>query len=85
METKIFKCFIASPSDVQTERDICDEVFSEINESIGNKQGFRIESVKWERDAIPAFGSDGQEVINHKNTQKNCTKTIFTTQIITMV
>lgn len=68
METKIFKCFIASPSDVQTERDICDEVFSEINESIGNKQGFRIESVKWERDAIPAFGSDGQEVINQQLT-----------------
>lgn len=64
METRIYKCFIASPSDVQEERKVCDTVFSEINKTIGEQKGFRIESVKWEEDAVPDFSSDSQDVIN---------------------
>ena len=50
MEVVIYKCFIASPSDTQEERDICDKVFLEINKSLGEHLGFRIESKKWEKD-----------------------------------
>jgi hypothetical protein len=66
MEAKIYKCFIASPSDTKEERKICDKVFLEINKGIGNTFGFRIESWKWERDSRPAFGKDGQAVINEQ-------------------
>ena len=66
MEVKIFKCFIASPSDTQAERDLCDEVFKQLNETLGQQLNFRIESKKWERDARPSFGQDGQAVITEQ-------------------
>jgi hypothetical protein len=61
---KIYKCFIASPSDTHIERNACDEVFQEINKSLGDHHRFRIESVKWETDSRPDVGKDGQDVIN---------------------
>ena len=64
MNAKIYKCFIASPSDTHAERAACDAVFSEINSTLGESFKFRVESVKWENDAIPAFGEDGQHVLN---------------------
>ncbi len=68
MDNKIelYKCFIASPSDTSKEREACDEVFNEINKTIGDKFKFRIESVKWEKDARPAFGKTPQDVINEQ-------------------
>lgn len=64
MKANIYKCFIASPSDTQKERDLCDTVFKEINDTLGQQLNFRIESRKWENDARPSFGTDGQAVIN---------------------
>jgi hypothetical protein len=64
MDTKIYKCFIASPSDTNSERSICDKVFCEINKSLGEMYNFRIESLKWENDVRPTFGEEGQDVIN---------------------
>ncbi len=64
MNTKILTCFVASPSDTSKEREACDEVFDEINSGIGKAHNFRIESVKWEKNAYPDFGSDGQNVLN---------------------
>jgi hypothetical protein len=66
MDTKIYKCFIASPSDTNNERNICDKVFEEINKSLGEMYNFRIESLKWENDVHPSFGADSQEVINQQ-------------------
>lgn len=66
MQARIFKCFIASPGDTTTEREICDEVFNTINTTIGQSLNFRIESKKWENDARPSFGLDGQDVINRQ-------------------
>ncbi|MBW0178184.1 hypothetical protein [Sediminibacterium sp.] len=64
MATKIYKAFIASPSDTQHERDICDKVFSEINSGIGSIFNFRIESLKWENNVRPTIkDKDGQSVI----------------------
>lgn len=64
MIAKIYKCFIASSGDTLSERDACDAVFAEINSTLGDELGFRIESVRWEHDASPGFGKDGQDVIN---------------------
>jgi len=64
MTVKIFKCFIASPSDTSIERDICDEIFDEINHNLGKKFNFRLESLRWEYDVIPDLGEDSQNVID---------------------
>ena len=64
MNTKIYKCFIASPSDTNNERNICDKIFNEINKNLGEGCNFRIESLKWESDVRPSFGEDSQSVIN---------------------
>jgi hypothetical protein len=66
MAAKIYKCFIASPSDTQSERDVIDIVLKEINETLGEQLNFRIESKKWENDSIPSFGEDGQSIINEQ-------------------
>ena len=66
MDAKIIKCFVASPSDVQEERDACDEVVESINRSLGDTLNVRLETVKWEKDAHAAIGTDGQAVINEQ-------------------
>lgn len=64
--TRIYKCFLGSPSDTSEERDICDKVFREINNTLGEHLNFRIESKRWENDVFPDFGKDGQDVINQQ-------------------
>ena len=64
MKVEILKCFIASPSDTNEEREACEEVLAEINADIGDLYNIRIEPIKWENDTFPDFGKDGQDVIN---------------------
>ncbi len=64
MDAPIIKCFVASPSDVQEERIVCDEVVASINRSLGDSLNIRLETVRWEKDAHPAIGTDGQAIIN---------------------
>lgn len=64
MEVKIFKAFIASPSDTAKERELCKKVFDEINTGLGGIYNFRIEPLKWETDVRPTInGQDGQSNI----------------------
>jgi len=63
---KIIRCFIASPSDTATERDICEKVFAEINAGIGIPYNFEIQSLRWENDVHPGIGIDAQDVINRQ-------------------
>jgi len=64
VSVEIYKCFIASPSDTAEERKIVDAVLDKINKTLGEHLGFRVESKKWEENARPSFGEDGQAVIN---------------------
>jgi len=66
MEARIIKCFVASPSDVQEERRACDDVVESINRSLGDSLNIRLETVRWEKDAHAAVGTDGQAVINEQ-------------------
>jgi len=66
MNVEIYKCFIASPGDTSEERAVCDKVFEEINKTLGQQLHFRIESKKWEGNARPSFGEDGQAIINEQ-------------------
>lgn len=65
MEKKIYKLFIASPSDTAVERDICDKVIDELNTTLGDTFCFRIESIRWENNVRPVLKNvDGQSEIN---------------------
>ncbi|MBR6198228.1 MAG: hypothetical protein IKQ72_11590 [Bacteroidaceae bacterium] len=61
---KDYKCFIASPGDTKEERDLCEEVFNEINNGIGKNLGFQLSSLRWEKDVYSSIGDYGQDVIN---------------------
>lgn len=61
---KLLKIFLASPGDTEAERVAAEEVVDEINKSIGSRDNFRLELLKWENDTYPSVGADGQDVIN---------------------
>lgn len=64
MDTKIFKAFIASPSDTNSERETCEKVFDEVNAGLGDIYNFRVEPLKWETNVRPSIkGKDGQSEI----------------------
>lgn len=60
------KCFIASPSDTAEERKACETVFEEINHGLGRGLGFRIVSLRWEKDVYPSAADYTQQVINQQ-------------------
>lgn len=63
-DTKILRVFIASPGDLAEERALLDEVVAEFNLVWGDKNGVRLELIKWETHTYPGFGADAQDVIN---------------------
>lgn len=60
----LVRIFVASPSDVQSERALAEEVVKELNTTIGDTYGIRLETKKWEKDTYPAIGEYSQDVIN---------------------
>lgn len=63
---RLVRIFIASPSDVQTERQCVDAVVEELNTTIGDTYNVRLETKKWEKDTYPAVGEYSQGVINQQ-------------------
>ena len=61
-----FKCFIASPGDTVEERNICEEVFSEINDSLGKALSFKLSTLRWENNVHPGVAEYSQQVINRQ-------------------
>ena len=59
-------CFIASPGDTTEERNACECVFEEINHGLGRSKGFRLVSLRWEKDVYPSVAEYGQQVINRQ-------------------
>ena len=59
-----YRVFVASPGDVQEERSILEEVVKELNLTVNKERGIKLELLKWETHTYPAFGIDGQDVIN---------------------
>lgn len=58
------RVFVASPSDVQEERDAVEGVVSEVNRNLARSLGLQLDLVRWETDVTPGFGKDPQDVIN---------------------
>jgi len=61
---KIYKCFISSPGDCQTERENCQIVIDKINNGLAKHLGINFETFMWENDVLPDFGQNGQEIID---------------------
>lgn len=60
----ILSVFVASPSDVDEERNRLEEVIRELNTAWARELGIRLDLVRWETHAYPGFGEDPQSVIN---------------------
>lgn len=58
--------FLASPSDVQHERDLISEVANRWNMRHGRAKAIFIELLRYETSVSAGFGSDGQSVINEQ-------------------
>jgi hypothetical protein len=58
--------FVASPGDVQEERDRMQQVVDSLNRGIAAEKGFILEFVRWETHSWPALGTDAQDVINRE-------------------
>lgn len=63
-KASIIKIFLASPSDVQPERELIFALKDELDDLIGKPYQLRFEFVNWERNAYPGIGEDAQDVIN---------------------
>lgn len=61
---RLFKIFLASPGDTSAERIMAEEVVDEINKSVGSRDNFRLELLKWEHDTYPTIEEYSQEAIN---------------------
>lgn len=51
----LVRIFIASPSDVQKERGIVDDVVKELNTTLGDTYNVRIETKKMGKQHIPRY------------------------------
>lgn len=60
-EVRLVRIVVASPSDVQAERDLLPRVLDELNRSIAADRGLRLELARWETDAYPGFHVDGPQ------------------------
>ena len=65
-DIKNYEVFISSPSDVALERDAVQEAIDLINHIVGSKEGFRLSSLRWEKDVTSQIGSHPQEIINQQ-------------------
>ncbi|MGE3541120.1 MAG: SUMF1/EgtB/PvdO family nonheme iron enzyme [Candidatus Tectimicrobiota bacterium] len=52
---------VASPGDVQAERDVLTNVVEELNHGFCQERDVRLDLVRWETDAYPGFHADGPQ------------------------
>jgi hypothetical protein len=57
----ILRIVVASPGDVQAERDALTTVVEELNRGIAGDRSLRLELGRWETDAYPGFHPDGPQ------------------------
>src|SRR4030095_837320 len=53
--------FLASPSDVQEEREAVNEAVDELNDTVAPILGLRFKLLRWEMDARPGLHRDGTQ------------------------
>lgn len=60
----VLRIFLASPGDVQAEREMIFNLKDDLDIIIGKQQNIKFEIVNWERNTYPGIGTDAQAVIN---------------------
>jgi DNA-binding transcriptional ArsR family regulator len=60
----VYEVFIASPSDVQTEKDIVKSVVYEWNASHSRTRGIVLQPVEWKTHSVPEMGGRPQALLN---------------------
>jgi hypothetical protein len=60
-QVQILRIVVASPGDVQPERDLLPDVVAELNQGIAADRGLRLELIRWETDAYPGFHPEGPQ------------------------
>ena len=65
-DERVFVVFVASPSDMQPERDALEQVTHELNLTWSRKLGMRLDLVRWETHGVPGFGAEGRDVLNRE-------------------
>lgn len=68
----IYKCFVASPSDVMDERLAVKAVVEQLNKRLLPGGKHSVATVMWEENSYPAIGSDAQSVINDQLAPGDC-------------
>ena len=58
------RVFIASPSDVEEERDAVERVIERVNRTVAGLQPIRLLPIRWETAVQPAIGGDAQHIVN---------------------
>lgn len=58
---QVLRVVVASPGDVQAERDTLSVVVEELNHGIAQDRGLRLELSRWETDAYPGFHPEGPQ------------------------
>ena len=62
----ILRVFVASPNDVAEERNFLEEIVKELNQTWSQYLGITLDLIRWETQAYPDVGTDGQAVINEQ-------------------
>lgn len=62
----LYKVFLASPGDVEEERQLVKKVIDEINNGGYLSSGSKLELITWQTHTYPSIGVDAQEVINEQ-------------------
>ncbi len=61
MKAEIVKIIVASPGDVQEERDHVHKVAAELNRTFFQDRALRLEVVRWETEVFPSFHPEGPQ------------------------
>lgn len=60
-QARILRIVVASPNDVQAERNALPSVLEELNSGVAADRGLRLESSRWETDTHPGFHPEGPQ------------------------
>jgi hypothetical protein len=60
-QVNLLRIVVASPGDVQGERDALPELIAEINRNVAADRNQRLELSRWETDTYPGFHTDGPQ------------------------
>jgi hypothetical protein len=60
-QVRVLRIVVASPGDVQAERNALPEVIAEINRGVAADRDLRLELSRWETDTHPGFHADGPQ------------------------